>query len=1494
MWRRNTFVSSFLACTLAAALMFLLPAPLMARDIEIPSTGNSQAIFFTHEGPDELVEETSSLRTISVSDKGRPTAVFILGKIHTHRADYSSITNSGWMIWDFSVSDPEALLASVTISGPKFGDNFPLKYFPGASSFWEPDYWPSLGQTTEELQTLTDDGVLRFTVSFNSKTGDSWTQEFTYDLSKFSDNDISAAFNALSVKRSGSELCSDARNLVQQVLSPASDDNKFTVQWNGTSVWKPDRARGRIFLYEYFSPARRGRYQKNWPFTGNPVTVDFDALETTGGQPINWREQFVNYGRVEVVYAHPELPNTVLVSRINLLPDVGLEPEAIINKVFPRKDSISFSTETSTKTARIKALPYRTPDPSWETAEIRFFLDGSPMVHRNHESAVPGARYCLAGWTENPSLSGEHELSVELTYRNGIQRTVKKMINFSRNDVRFPLQTFYILSDSFEIFPLKPDVPKNQTLVTPHDDYSTEVIVASRGVEGITDNETFYRSNFYELQRRDPSGGYSSSGSLDGMTGVPQTNWKKTYAAYRYTYSGSIVYDVRYELRSTNSGPTEITPRSSLLYQRIISAKGEVTYRIGFREIYFTLIAQNLIKSISISGPGYDDGGEEFIFWDGGPTLDVVNCPSWEEKEFWGTVASDNTLRYTLKVTRSDGTISTIPYSIDLSDLRNNISELKTAFQKISVIRQGREISKGDTARAGEYLHVLSPDNSLNQFLVSYPINTLPLERVSFRLSADGSFSHSVSQRLEKHFSLDETGRVTVTPSVLYLRGRSGLDPQDWRTWFLKQGHLRTIQDSLRYQPVNGGTTYSPVYLENYLEILPDIMLDSSVSYRTIFRPNDTETGFTTRKDLQFYMACTSLPQGKGEEKPTLSGLFAGQTLEPGPSFSSGRGSLSNEETNSKMQAFFADPAALDGTREVTVTATYPSGATRTMRRGFELKQNSLREPVNAKLYFRVGSGPYTLVSAPRLWTGAESFRWTWGMPKVDDVSTTFVQVSGLKNSISKGYGYNSFDGAGPLSAEITGLPADLYTVNPMFAHKYLGDAGYQISYQLLPFSKLNVSISGPTGARWSLDGAGSYTSGQTVNNVLPGSHTVSFSGIPGWTSPADISVSLEPGQSLSLTGEYSLSAAMPGGWKAIEAGDSVRLEWDPVQGFDGPVEYRVNILDEHGNVIKTYTVTEPFINLKLEAYSRYSIRVDVVYGGKVFTGQNWNFTPVSTSRGAWIMGEDTNIYKYRKTETGDEWTWTPGQAKYLTAVTEETCWMSETSSNTLYKFSKGIWEWTPAKSKWVSAYTQNDLWLVEANTDTLFNYKDGVWIWTPAKTKVISAPNDKVLWLVEKNSGYVFKHTPSTGTWEWTPGTALSLSAATEDVVWVIALTGDWLFRYNHRTGEWKWHNIRAKAVSAVSESEAWFVDMNGKLCIFKDGEITVVGGACADVSAYPSPAISSAAKAEALLSGDGSGEGSYDGQGTGCSASSQSLAGLLFTIPLILIALKNKFIPK
>ncbi len=58
-------------------------------------------------------------------------------------------------------------------------------------------------------------------------------------------------------------------------------------------------------------------------------------------------------------------------------------------------------------------------------------------------------------------------------------------------------------------------------------------------------------------------------------------------------------------------------------------------------------------------------------------------------------------------------------------------------------------------------------------------------------------------------------------------------------------------------------------------------------------------------------------------------------------------------------------------------------------------------------------------------------------------------------------------------------------------------------------------------GAIWSVDGGGSQASGSTVSNLSPGSHTVAFSGLQGWTAPSSQTVTITGAQSASTTGTY-------------------------------------------------------------------------------------------------------------------------------------------------------------------------------------------------------------------------------------------------------------------------------------------------------------------------------------------------------------------------------------
>ncbi len=68
----------------------------------------------------------------------------------------------------------------------------------------------------------------------------------------------------------------------------------------------------------------------------------------------------------------------------------------------------------------------------------------------------------------------------------------------------------------------------------------------------------------------------------------------------------------------------------------------------------------------------------------------------------------------------------------------------------------------------------------------------------------------------------------------------------------------------------------------------------------------------------------------------------------------------------------------------------------------------------------------------------------------------------------------------------------------------------------------VSVEIDGPAEARWSLDGKGSFASGETVKDVVVGKHTVSFSGIANWDKPADLSVEVAKDAVSAAKGAYA------------------------------------------------------------------------------------------------------------------------------------------------------------------------------------------------------------------------------------------------------------------------------------------------------------------------------------------------------------------------------------
>jgi hypothetical protein len=68
----------------------------------------------------------------------------------------------------------------------------------------------------------------------------------------------------------------------------------------------------------------------------------------------------------------------------------------------------------------------------------------------------------------------------------------------------------------------------------------------------------------------------------------------------------------------------------------------------------------------------------------------------------------------------------------------------------------------------------------------------------------------------------------------------------------------------------------------------------------------------------------------------------------------------------------------------------------------------------------------------------------------------------------------------------------------------------------------VTVKIDGPQDARWTVGGRGSYKSGQTAEEILPGERVVSFTYVKGWKSPPDIKITVSRDETVSAEGKYT------------------------------------------------------------------------------------------------------------------------------------------------------------------------------------------------------------------------------------------------------------------------------------------------------------------------------------------------------------------------------------
>ncbi len=59
-------------------------------------------------------------------------------------------------------------------------------------------------------------------------------------------------------------------------------------------------------------------------------------------------------------------------------------------------------------------------------------------------------------------------------------------------------------------------------------------------------------------------------------------------------------------------------------------------------------------------------------------------------------------------------------------------------------------------------------------------------------------------------------------------------------------------------------------------------------------------------------------------------------------------------------------------------------------------------------------------------------------------------------------------------------------------------------------------------GAQWQVDGGSWQAGGATVSDLSVGDHTVSFSSVKGWITPASAAVAINAGETATVTGIYA------------------------------------------------------------------------------------------------------------------------------------------------------------------------------------------------------------------------------------------------------------------------------------------------------------------------------------------------------------------------------------
>lgn len=206
-------------------------------------------------------------------------------------------------------------------------------------------------------------------------------------------------------------------------------------------------------------------------------------------------------------------------------------------------------------------------------------------------------------------------------------------------------------------------------------------------------------------------------------------------------------------------------------------------------------------------------------------------------------------------------------------------------------------------------------------------------------------------------------------------------------------------------------------------------------------------------------------------------------------------------------------------------------------------------------------------------------------------------------------------------------------------------------------------------GAQWQIDGGPLQNSGVTLSGIIPGTHTVAFKTIPGWTTPASQTVTINANETLVLGGSY-VAIPQPGSLAAnlypsaaVSAGAQWQINDGPflnsgavVQGLS-PGNYQVNFKSISGWTTppsRSVAVVSGQIAVASAEYTPLtgSVRVTIAPQEAITAGAQWQLNGGAfQNSGVTLSGLNPGTYSISfKSLTG--WT-APGSQSITISGTE-------------------------------------------------------------------------------------------------------------------------------------------------------------------------------------------------------------------------------------------------